>query len=625
MAKNLPINPKIVQQLAKATVKNIVDGIVELVTNSDDSYKRLEEKGLPVNGKISIYVNRKKGGICERLVVKDFGEGMTKEKLEKAIEYAGETSGFEEGRSVRGFFGRGLKETIVALGEGAIRTAKDGVLCGTRIWTDKRTQIPKYDDIMLDNTVQTSEGNGTEVDIQITNKDVKIPQRNNCLEKIRDHYALRDINSSENRQVEVTFEELIGKKIKQTSQVRFSYPQGKTVMNERRILPEYGDEIQIKIVETSEPLSSPRLNPFGRAGILIKTNSSILDNSLFKFENEPAALYFHGEAKCVEMEQRLRSGETNILDPNRCGLEWRHEYCQALSHVIEDTLEPFVLEKKRALGKKSGKEIRQSTKKMLNKLRSLLNELAKKEMEDIEDITTDPEPDITHLIIKPEIVNIYLDRPRTLSIYAPFSLVIDEGTVVRLESGNPVEIRLLATTVKLEKHPVYFTKLWYRYFKVVGLTMGAEATITARLGNEIAHTKVKVIPPVEPPPPIQIKKKRIAGRKGGFISDIVSDNLHNPGQRVIYSDGIVTIYTEFPSVAKFIGNGLDRVETPEGRLLLAELVGEAFCRQLAIRGIELGKYLKIPGNEIDSFNVAVNELQKRYLHRIQEIIFNWQF
>lgn len=44
MAKELPINSRIVEQLAKATVKNMVDGIVELVTNCDDSYKRLEGK-----------------------------------------------------------------------------------------------------------------------------------------------------------------------------------------------------------------------------------------------------------------------------------------------------------------------------------------------------------------------------------------------------------------------------------------------------------------------------------------------------------------------------------------------------------------------------------------------------
>jgi hypothetical protein len=54
MPKDLPIDLRIVEILSKATIKNLIDGIVELVTNSDDSYRRLEEKGIYRDGKISI-------------------------------------------------------------------------------------------------------------------------------------------------------------------------------------------------------------------------------------------------------------------------------------------------------------------------------------------------------------------------------------------------------------------------------------------------------------------------------------------------------------------------------------------------------------------------------------------
>ena len=116
MVKEIPISSRIVEQLSRATVKTIMDGIVELVTNSDDSYRRLEDKNSQIKGKIEIYINRKKGGICEELIVKDFAEGMTKEELEDALEFAGETSGFSKGKTVRGLFGRGLKETTAERG-----------------------------------------------------------------------------------------------------------------------------------------------------------------------------------------------------------------------------------------------------------------------------------------------------------------------------------------------------------------------------------------------------------------------------------------------------------------------------------------------------------------------------
>ena len=99
----------------------------------------------------------------------------------------------------------------------------------------------------------------------------------------------------------------------------------------------------------------------------------------------------------------------------------------------------------------------------------------------------------------------------------------------------------------------------------------------------------------------------------------------DPPQRVAYENGIITVYVNFPSVSKFIKNNFENVEKPEARLLLAELVGEAFCRELARKGLESGDYANVPGGEIDSFNIAINELQKKYLYKIQEILFSWKF
>lgn len=94
---------------------------------------------------------------------------------------------------------------------------------------------------------------------------------------------------------------------------------------------------------------------------------------------------------------------------------------------------------------------------------------------------------------------------------------------------------------------------------------------------------------------------------------------------MIYSDGIIKVFVRFPSVSNFIKSGLDGIDTPEGRLLLSELVGDAFCRALARQGIEIGKYPNVPGSEIESFNSTLNDLQKKYLHKIQDIIFAWNF
>lgn len=141
--QDLPIDARITLQMSYGTIRYLYDAIVELVTNSDDSYKRLERDGVAVEGVIKIRTRRLKGSKCERLEVIDFAEGMSRGKLEKALIFAGEASGFEEGKSVRGLFGRGLKEAIIALGRGEIFSIKDNKLSVAEVWIDKRTNKPK--------------------------------------------------------------------------------------------------------------------------------------------------------------------------------------------------------------------------------------------------------------------------------------------------------------------------------------------------------------------------------------------------------------------------------------------------------------------------------------------------
>jgi hypothetical protein len=616
VVKEIPISSRIVEQLSRATVKTIMDGIVELITNSDDSYRRLEDKTSQTIGKMEIYIKRKKGGICEELIVKDFAEGMTKEELENALEFAGETSGFSKGKTVRGLFGRGLKETIIALGEGEITTIKDCKIYKTKVWIDKKTKKPVYDDEMLEHGEETTLENSTEVRIKVTNEKTKVLSYESFKIQLMNHYALRDINSSKNREIILRFDDVTKNIVR--CRIAFFYPEGdKKVDGKEILLPKYGDKVKVTIYESPTPLDSPRNNPYGLAGILIKTKGAILDNKLFRFENEPAALYFFGEALCHDLEERLRGGETELIDMNRGGLEWRHEYCQCLENEIERILEPLVLKKKKDLEKKPEIDVKEPTRKMLEKLCSLLNSVAKEELEELEELP-EPGPDIKAFVLKPEWVNVVKDKPRTLSIYAPSEMIQIEGDETTIRSDT-LDIQPLASTVKLEKHPKYPERLWYRYFKVIGKTENASGIITATLGKLSATARVKVAPP---------KKKTVGpptGRKHGIISDIKPDEEESPAQRTFYDKNtkIIKIYVNFPSVTKIITKGLKGAETPEGRILLAELVGEAFCRELARRKLDISP--AVPGGEIDAFNDEVNKLQKKALHRIQWLIYNWKF
>lgn len=629
-AHELPMHSRLAKQSADASIRSIIDASVELITNADDSYRRLEEREARVNGQIEVFVSRQKGGVCKDFWIRDHAEGMPREKLEKAIIFGGETSGFEIGRTVRGLFGRGLKEAIIALGEGEIYTVRDNSLNAAKIWWDESERKAKY--ALSDeaqhisqgsrNSVGIEHGNGTSVKIKVNNTKIRVPECDKLKEQIASHYALRGITSSENRGVFLNFAGFEkGKDIKRSNvRISFQPPEGKVVYQKEEKLAGYGDTITIRILESPVPLDSPHLDPFAKAGILIKTEASILDNQLFKYDNDPAAFYFFGEAYCEGMAEKIRQGETGIIDFNRGGIEWRHEYCQAIKNTIEKILDPLVQEKRRQLEEgKEKKEIAEPTKKMLRKLCNLLNELAKKEFEEWQ-TPIEPTENIDELTVLPRYAYIEVDKPRPFGVYAPMELIRLAGSKVALRSDN-VNIQLLSQHISLDQRSKGHPNLCYGVFKVVGRVNEEEADIHCELNGQEAMTHVKVHALGTKPP------KPPTGRKGGFIRDITADSTSNPPQRVEYKEDTaeIRVYIKFPVVTKYFSEGLEGVETEKGKVILAELVGEAFCKVLAMRKLGSAEAPLVAGREIDSFNVAVNDLQKKYLHRIHEVIANWTF
>ena len=60
--------------------------------------------------------------------------------------------------------------------------------------------------------------------------------------------------------------------------------------------------------------------------------------------------------------------------------------------------------------------------------------------------------------------------------------------------------------------------------------------------------------------------------------------------------------------------------TPQGQVLLAELITEAVCREIARHGVEEGKFLAPEGAEADAIQNHFIRLQNRYAHVIHDVI-----
>lgn len=418
------------------------------------------------------------------------------------------------------------------MGKGKIVTVKNGRKYSTSVFLSEGG-VAQYDDQELSKPSETDEPDGTEVTITVTNQRIKIPEYNRFKEQLANHYALRLINSSSNRQVKLIFEDS-KRSSKNTIPIKFKLPSNKKVLDETIKVPGFGDEVLLKVYESDEPLRSPRMDPCALAGIIIRSEDVIYDNELFKYDSEPAALYFFGEAKCDGINVRLRSGETGIVDANRGGLEWRHPYCQSLAKVIEDSLEKLIAKKKESMLKQPKKEMKESTKKLLRKLCAKLNELAKAELDEEEiEVSFLPSKEVEELMIKPERANLELGVSRSFTVYAPDTLIRSSGKHVQLETNSTFFI-LSSNKVCLEPHPSY-SGVWYGRFNVMAIAEEAEGVASATLGDEEASCLLIVAPLG------RRKKGKLTIRKGGFISDIVDEALEDPPQRVSYEDGLIKI------------------------------------------------------------------------------------
>ena len=613
----LPVNRKrLIKQLADSTIVNVFDAVVELVTNSDDSYLKLEQDGRAITGRIDIYLTRGSHGQCKELIVSDEASGMGYSDLKRAIEFSGETSGFKEGRGVRGFFGRGLKESIIALGKGEILTLKNNVLCRAEISysTEKKDAEFNLYDPVGDKTKEEllelgfSGDAGTVVKVTVTNeKKGYLPAKKTLPGQLSCHFALRGILSSAKRTAYLHVEDLDrDDKLRYDLPIKYIPTEGNIIFEEDISINEAGEVVHYKISESNEQLESPK-NFYGRGGLLIRTENAILENQLFGFETDPNGLYFFGEIICPGIAKAIRAGDESIVNLNRGGLDWRHEFGKSLEKKSRDILDELI--KKRKEKNKANKEIKidEPLEKMLDKLCRALGDLAKDELEE-------PEPtpgDIKSFMIRPVAANIEPNVFKTFSVYVPEYLADQEGTkLVNITSSNS-NIIVSEESISLQRHKKY-SGILKSTFKVLGDGEGEISTITATLGSKTASAEVRVGPQKKGK-----KRKKLSAGGGGIFTRVIPAIDDNPIQRFNHKPGgIIEIYVKFPGVDKYLSEDLSGAYTPEGKMMLGEILIEAFCRYVA------RKRSGAASSEIDQHMSEIDRLRKKCSAKVYEVIFN---
>lgn len=627
----LPLDDHVVRQLAKATAPSILEAIVELVTNSDDSYSRLEGQGLLVDGRIFILLLGKKGGGW-RLSVIDRAEGMDAETLDRATTFAAPASGFYEGKSVRGLFGRGLKESIIALGAGRIITVRD---CkGSIVEIINDAGKPRRKAVKVDSRVEAP--NGTIVLIE--GLDQPFPRQEVIKRQLQSHFALRHI--LRRRRVLFFYASIAGHEDKasrffenmtfdvlsildslETSAVALQpdEPAGKLVSDQEFSVQGLG-QVRLQIFEVDQKLEYVGGQPWSQAGFIITSQGTPLDLDLFGYDNDESSHYFYGYLECPQIAELLRAEDFGLLTPNRSGLNWRDRRCRALRQAAAQVLRPLIQEKRRQLVERTPQAL---SNRQVRRLVKLLNTLAaNEEMEESEfvNIGRGASPPKLGLFIRPEKAYAAPGEQRSFSVYlvpdASGSMISAEVALELLEATDGIVLSDDVITVTEHKGKPFLRGA----FVVAGKHFGDRALIRAYL---LADPKLEDLAEFVVEEPGRSKRRRLSSASRGVFRQIEFDATPDPIQRVYCNEeGVIKIYVEFPPLRQYfrVGQEANDALSGAGAVMFAELIAEAFCNRVA-RSRLLSEPLPIsdPQAAVDRFNSYVNSLRKRCADEIHRV------
>ncbi|HMX19821.1 MAG TPA: ATP-binding protein [Anaerolineales bacterium] len=607
------------QQADQAIRKDVLRALVEIITNSNDSYSRLEHAGLKVSGEIIIDIQRKHKNSIIR--VTDRAEGMTDTRMDKVVGTYGEaTSGLKEDKNVRGMWGRGLKDSIFGLGYGYVHSFKGAYFYSCALLL--KNGIPTFEllppvraTVPLREKYGIPEGNGTILEIIVSRDDVKVPQFDNFRNYLQRHFELRPIMSNPKRKI-ILRDVPSAEKIRHEHILSYKSPRGEKVLSEKIKIEGYPAAAKLEVFRSAIQLSTRgEEGDYADGGLLVISRATVISLTMLKFENDPYAGYFYGSIQCDHLHDLLKNDEP-VLTATRDGINWSHPFAKALKLAVENKLEPLIeAERKHAVQDEQthlDKQFRQKIDHALHELNTIaLNELSDRR-DDGDQKRIDLPP--SGIGFFPERVHVQTGQTISLTLFVKLSEKVRPGATVTVISNSP-EVIVLNQQAVLQPHKTD-DSVGRAHIRVEGRQVGGEGLVTAYIGKQRAQALVQVRSKKET---LTIAPSRSSN---ALFTDIHFDDRTDPRQRVYFDrvNSSIVIATAAPSVKLYLDkqNRLDT--TVQGQVLLAELITEAVCREIARSGVERGRFLAPDGAEADAINNHFIRLQNQYSHLIHKYI-----
>ena len=256
---------------------DIVRGLVELITNSDDSY------GDDQKGRIRVEVEHRRNRPWQ-VIVRDRAKGMRMKKMETALGGLGEqTSGFERGENVRGNLGRGAKD-LAAFGQVCFESISEGYYAKMVLEPDGSYEEPM--ELKATGTIRQelgiSRGSGTVVTVSVA-EHFRCQLHQTLVDRLSQHYQLRDINTDSRREIT-----LVDLNSGAENVLRYSQASLPELLTIELSLEGYPDaSATLSIFRNEERFENPSSDQGRPEGILIKGRRGVYENSLSRSRPTP--------------------------------------------------------------------------------------------------------------------------------------------------------------------------------------------------------------------------------------------------------------------------------------------------------------------------------------------------
>lgn len=452
------------RRVANALGNDPVRYLVELITNADDSYRRLEngsdssqEYKDSVKPILIIYNCKDQGK--EYFEVVDNAEGMSKERLEQVFGvYAGDNAEGEKGKT-RGIFGQGasdvLKGAAIKGKRAQIISLKDGAASKLRYLFENNDFYINTTDLSWNVNQEKSyrekygiKENGTIITFGLPDGMKVNPSL--LKTQLETNYMFHYLLAQDNRAITLRIVGKGGKKDEWLLSSRQYSFESKTSLIAETLLFEFDGETihaQVSFYENNSKDAD------GIQLIVRDENFVVFDNTMFGRERSPALQSISGELTIFGFYELCKKHLNKADDPdaivsdNRTGFDVKNPFYKALQNAID----PILSEVIKRFGKKPENTDLTKNKKFGDVLRKI-NEYLREELE--EEIgggnATGVEPPASGLSFARDNIAITKGKKYSLRLYINANIV---------PAGSEINISIESTPyVDLETAKVSFTE-----------------------------------------------------------------------------------------------------------------------------------------------------------------------